>query len=180
MLLLYILGCVRCLLPLEEPVMIVSADEPEYEIVIEGNLALLKGTEIMHHRLGDPNLLEIYLEDGGYRLKFLKYSLYAKEGTTGITGESFVEADPGFIFDFVSTRNGMEIRVGGRCLTKTEMNIDRGGYILRVDQCDNSIEQKFLIRRAPLEIEDNHTLRVEIRDHDMSQITKTDDHAKHV
>lgn len=149
-LLLIFLSLVRNVIPLKEIVMIVSAESPEYELTIEDQVIRLKNTKTKHHKVGDPNLLMLYLENGDYRIKFLKHSLYKKEGVNEVIGEMFSNNDRGFFFDLVSTDDGLQIRIDHRCLMKSDFDEERDGYIVELEPCIDDKKQKFIIKRIPL------------------------------
>lgn len=150
-----ILALVKCIIPLGEHVMIVSAEDPSYELTMEDQVVRLKNTGIIEHKPGDPNLLELYIKHEAYHIKFLRRSLYKKQGVNEIMGEHFRENDQGFRFDIVTTNEGLQIKINNLCLTAGEFDDTYEGYTVEATPCVHEKLQKFIIKRVPLLVKDN-------------------------
>lgn len=147
----------RCVIPLGEYVMIVSAENPDYEFTMEDEIVRLKNTGIHRHKPGDSNLFELDIRHNSYVVKLLRRFLYKKQGVSEIMGEHFRENDSGFQFDIVNTDKGLQIKVDNLCLTAGGYDDTYEGYVVEAMPCTHKKTQKFMIKRVPLMVKDNRS-----------------------
>lgn len=151
------LSLARCIIPLGEYVMIVSADNPDYGLTMEDEVVRLKNTKIHRHKPGDSNLFELYIKHNFYFIKHLRRFLYKKDGVSEIMGEHFRENDNGFQFDIVNTDKGLQIKADNMCLSAGEYDDTYEGHVVEATPCVHKKTQRFMIKRVPLMVKDNRS-----------------------
>lgn len=151
------LALARCVIPIGEYVMIVSAENPDYGLTMEDEVVRLKNTGIDRHKPGDSNLFELYVRNNAYVIQHLRRFLYRKSGVGEIMGEHFKENDRGFEFDIVNTDKGLLVKVDNLCLTAGEYDDTYEGYVVEATPCAHKKTQRFMIKRVPLMVKDNRS-----------------------